>query len=174
VTYIVSKNLKETKKIARDFIEKLKKTSQAKAVCLKGELGSGKTTFVKFAAKSLGVKKHITSPTFVIMKGYKLKAKSYKLRRLAFSESRSPDFLQTSGLYASGFKNLIHIDAYRLKEGKELALLGWNDILKDKRNLVFIEWPENVRDIIPKNSIEIQFKIISQSQRSIKIKWPKK
>ena len=118
----ISKNTKETGAIAKIFIDKIledkNKHHRATVVGLSGNLGAGKTTFVQAVAKHLGVKGRITSPTFVIMKSYKLKAKNYKL--------------------------LFHLDAYRLKNEKELLHLGWEEIINNKDHLVFIEWPENV------------------------------
>jgi len=124
---ILSKDPLDTKIAAEKFIRKLRKKAQAVVIGLRGDLGAGKTTFVKFVAESLGIKNHITSPTFVIMKKFTI----YDLR----------------------FKNLIHIDAYRLKESKELKNLGWDNIIKDPNNVIFLEWPEKVNDILPEDTI---------------------
>jgi tRNA threonylcarbamoyladenosine biosynthesis protein TsaE len=145
-----SHSLYQTEKAATYLLKKLKteKTSQAVVIGLRGELGSGKTTFVRAVGKLLKVKNHITSPTFIIVRHYKLR-----------------DF---------SFTNLVHIDAYRLKSGKELESLGWDNALNDSNSLVFIEWPENVKRILPKDLVEIHFKFVDQSTRIIKIKWPEK
>jgi len=45
----------------------------------------------------------------------------------------------------SGFKYLYHLDAYRLKNYKELLVLGWKEIISKPENLILIEWPENVK-----------------------------
>lgn len=121
----VSQNTKETGEIAGMFLAEILQAPRrhATVVCLSGNLGAGKTAFAQAAAKHLGVKNKVISPTFVIMKNYKLKAKSHKL--------------------------LFHIDAYRLKNEKELVNLGWDEIIGNKEHLVFIEWPENVAKIIP-------------------------
>jgi len=68
------------------------------------------------------------------------------------------------------FDHLIHIDAYRLDSGEELLNLGWEEITKDPKNLIFLEWPERVEDIIPKGSKsyrEINFKFIDENTREI-------
>jgi len=98
---------------------------------LTGELGSGKTTFVQGFLRGLGVRKKITSPTFVITKSYKLKAKSYQ--------------------------TVYHIDCYRIKRPSELLKLGIKEILNDSRNIVLIEWAEKIKRILPKNIIWIKF-----------------
>ena len=100
------------------------KESGATLVTLSGELGAGKTAFTKAAARALGVEEIVNSPTFVLEKIYQL----------------APD---------KPFKRLIHIDAYRLASGDELSALGFDEILKDAGNLIFLEWPEKVADALP-------------------------
>lgn len=68
MTYITTKNEQETIALARRFAKKLK---GGEIVLLEGELGAGKTTFVKGMAKALGIKQQIKSPTFVLLRSYK-------------------------------------------------------------------------------------------------------
>jgi tRNA threonylcarbamoyladenosine biosynthesis protein TsaE len=91
----------------------------AMLVTLSGELGAGKTAFVQTVARALGVEGAVTSPTFVLEKIYEL----------------PPD---------APFKRLVHIDAYRLEPGESLAPLGFDEVMRDTSNLVFLEWPERV------------------------------
>jgi len=141
---MISKSLDETEKIAQDFLNKLKpKTNGATVVGLHGDLGSGKTAFVKLVAKNLGVSENITSPTFVIMKHYKLSTINYKL--------------------------LIHIDAYRLDNGNDLTKLGWQDLVSDPSNLIMLEWPEIVSEILPKDYIRVDFKFVDENTREIHV-----
>ncbi len=132
---------------ANSFVKNFKKekrtTSGACIIGLKGDLGSGKTTFTKSVALALGIKDTVTSPTFVIEKIYNLPKKT------------------------AGFRRLIHIDAYRLDEGKELDVLGFQEIIKDKQNLILIEWPEQVADILPSNMKTVQFTFVSDKIREI-------
>lgn len=85
-----------------------------------GDLGSGKTALTKSIAKIVGVQEEVTSPTFVIAKFYKGKE-----------------------------RNLVHIDAYRLEHFSELESLGFKEWCADSKNLVVIEWPEKVKEILP-------------------------
>jgi tRNA threonylcarbamoyladenosine biosynthesis protein TsaE len=142
---IISKSLAETGEIAKDFLEKIALSygDKATVVGLYGDLGSGKTAFAKAVAKTLGVELDITSPTFVIEKKYKTKDKK--------------------------FPNLIHIDAYRLDSTKEIIALDWNEILKDPRNLILIEWPERIADVLPENHSKIFFNFIGEFEREIEI-----
>ncbi len=116
---------------------------EASIVGLYGDLGSGKTTFTKSIAKFLGIKEDITSPTFVIEKIYNIEHPN--------------------------FKRMIHIDAYRLEDPKELLALEWEHIAKDPHNLILIEWPEKVREILPENHLKVFFKFISENEREIEI-----
>ena len=77
----LSKNVEETAKIAADFADQLCRrapSATATVVGLYGELGSGKTTFMKYLAKAFGIEETIQSPTFVIEKIYELENKSFK------------------------------------------------------------------------------------------------
>jgi tRNA threonylcarbamoyladenosine biosynthesis protein TsaE len=144
-TTIISKNVKNTRQIAHIFIDTLLKYKNTKAlvVALSGELGAGKTFFTQAVANYLGIKKKVNSPTFVIMKKYSIKHDRYKF--------------------------LFHLDAYRLKNEKELLHLGWDEILNNKEHLIFIEWPENVIKVIPKNSIFVKISHTKEGHRALKI-----
>lgn len=139
---ILSKSLVETEAVAKSFLEKLSpRENGATVVALSGNLGTGKTSFTQSVARLLGVKEKITSPTFVLIKSYKLNVNGYKL--------------------------LIHIDAYRLKSGEELLKLGWDEMISDRENLILMEWPENVADVIPKTAQKINFEFIDETTRKI-------
>src|SRR5689334_24343929 len=135
--------MEETKKIAFDFAKNIKKNVNAATVVgLYGELGSGKTTFMKFFAEALGVEETVQSPTFVIMRIYKLQ--NAKRKTQSDSDLR---------LATCDFQHLIHIDAYRLESGLELEKLGWNEIIADPGNLICIEWPERVIEVMPEHFV---------------------
>ena len=62
-----------------------------------------------------------------------------------------------------------HIDCYRLENSKELLELGWDKIMSDPQNIILIEWPERVKDILPAEVIMVRFKTISQNKREIHV-----
>jgi tRNA threonylcarbamoyladenosine biosynthesis protein TsaE len=134
----------EMRCIASDFVKNLRPKEKAVVVGLKGDLGSGKTTFAQYVADILGVEETVTSPTFVIQKKYPLLEKK--------------------------FKNLVHIDAYRIEDTHELEVLKWAYTISDPKNLVLIEWPERVEKIMPKDAIEIHFEHVDENTREIVIK----
>ena len=136
--------------IAISVINESKKLSNEKAriIALDGDLGAGKTTLTKAICKILGIKKDIISPTFVIMKYYNLgKSKG---------ESLSPSI-----------KRLIHIDAYRLNNADELLKLGFDEISKNKENLIIIEWGERVRQCLGNNVLNIKLNHKDENTRTI-------
>jgi len=142
------KNIEEMEAFAVSFIKDItaqENKPKAFVVGLEGDLGAGKTAFTKGVAKALGVEGSVTSPTFVIEKIYKL--------------PKLPQYEK--------FSRLIHIDAYRLESGKELLGIGWEEILKDPQNLILIEWPERVEDVLPKDTKTIQFRFVDENVREV-------
>ncbi len=140
-------NLAETEKVAQDFLAGLKKEDKATVVGLKGDLGAGKTAFTKLVVKNLGIKISVTSPTFVIEKKYKITA----------PPKDGADY----------FREIIHIDAYRLKDGSDLLRLDWVEIIADPNNLILVEWPEIIADIWQPEFKILQFKFIDEQTREI-------
>lgn len=127
----------EAMRFARGLVPR---SDAATVVTLSGDLGAGKTAFVKGVAKALGVTEHVTSPTFVIMKIYPIEG---------------------------AFKRLVHIDAYRLKGEHHLKVLGWEEICADPANLIFIEWPEQASGAIPSHAIRVTLRYTGDDEREI-------
>ena len=101
-------------------------------------------------AKALGVGEKVLSPTFVIMKIYditKIDDISSKLN----------------------FDHLIHVDAYRMDSSDELLHLGWQEIISNPKNLILIEWPERVTDVMPEHT-RVNLRVLSdENSREIEI-----
>ena len=119
---------KDTKSVAEKFSKLIK---QGDCILLSGNLGVGKTTFIKYVINSLEKankqkKSQVTSPTFTVINEYQIKKILIK-----------------------------HYDLYRIKNKKELNNLGIQENLKDQITLV--EWPEIVKKIKIKNSINLIF-----------------
>lgn len=116
---------------------------------LKGELGAGKTHFVKGLARALGIYA-ITSPTFVVMKKFALRG----LKK---------EYARASKRY------FFHIDCYRIRDSKDARQIGLDTILKNPRAIFAIEWAERMQDIIPRPYWKIEFSHKGEQARSIKI-----
>ena len=142
---VISKSAEETKDIAKKFIKDLIPTSADKATIVEliGDLGAGKTTFMQGVGEFFGVKENLVSPTFVIQRNHEI-----------------PDgFL---------WQKLVHIDAYRIEDEKELHSIAFDRYASDPANIIFIEWPGNLgRDSGRSKCIE--FVHINENEREIKI-----
>lgn len=122
-------------------------SKQALVVALFGDLGTGKTTFVKGFIRGLGIRERIQSPTFVLYKKFFLPKQKY-----------------------SQFKKVIHVDAYRLKNYRDLLRLGFQKELQDRQNLILIEWADRIKKILPKNTLSIYFFHKKKNERTILFK----
>ncbi|MCR4311519.1 MAG: tRNA (adenosine(37)-N6)-threonylcarbamoyltransferase complex ATPase subunit type 1 TsaE [Candidatus Taylorbacteria bacterium] len=146
----LSNSLDDTNTFATNFLEKLVSVQRAKpadhatVVGLYGNLGSGKTTFVQALAKALGVETHVSSPTFLIMKSYKLSTFNFQL--------------------------LTHVDAYRLKGADELSNLRFDELLANPQNLILIEWADKVADLLPLDHIRLTFEFVDEKTRKLTLK----
>jgi len=140
----------ETQKFASDLLNKLKKDQNVLA--LVGNLGSGKTTFTQGISCALGISQRVVSPTFVLMRSYNI-GSDPKLGSDPYSVPR--------------FKTLYHFDLYRLSNIQEIKELGIEEIWEDPNNLVVIEWAEKVREILPKNTVWLEFRYIDEETREI-------
>jgi tRNA threonylcarbamoyladenosine biosynthesis protein TsaE len=164
----ISHSIEETAEFAKRFLQTLVargESSSATVVGLYGNLGAGKTTFTQCFAKELGITETITSPTFVIEKIYRIGHNSFT----AFPQGYETTSPQSSPQFKVPFTQLIHIDAYRLEKGSELAVLGFEKLLNDPKNLILIEWPERVADIMPKNHLQLRFEFVDENTRTIEL-----
>ena len=155
----LTKNPSGTKKLGeklakRILKEKLKK--RALVIGLAGELGGGKTTFLQGFAKGLGIKEKILSPTFVILKRFKIKNATLRgVRQLA----------------SRRFKNFYHIDCYRLNTPKEILELGFKEVVASPQNIIAIEWAEKIKKILPKGTLFIKFGFMDKNKRKILVAY---
>lgn len=121
-------------KEVRDALIDMMKHSQAAGVlALHGDLGAGKTTFMQILAHELGITEVVTSPTFVIMKKYDVESEAVK--------------------------QFIHIDAYRIENIDEMRPLRLKEELASENTMIGIEWAEKIKELLPKNTLHMQFTI---------------
>lgn len=158
---------KETEKLGEDLAESLqlgdgvgkfvstyryidttgKDNDHAFVIALNGELGTGKTTFIKGLAKGLGIKEVITSPTYVFVRSY------------SFKPITRPGFHKDT---------LYHLDLYRLesRDEKTLQSFGFDEITHDPKGIVVIEWAE--RGSVKVN-LRLEFRYSGVGTRRIKL-----
>lgn len=145
----VAHSLAELRDIAEEVLKGIARAEtgeHATVVGLSGDLGAGKTAFVKCAADILGIRETITSPTFILEKIYPI------VKNKIFGER---------------FSRFIHIDAYRLESGNEMRALDWETITRDPKNIIFIEWPEQVAEVMPQEIISLSFEYVDEQTRNI-------
>jgi tRNA threonylcarbamoyladenosine biosynthesis protein TsaE len=96
-------------------------------VALIGDLGSGKTRFIKGICSGLGVSEHVSSPSFTIVNEY-----------------------------ASNIGKIFHFDFYRIASPSELNEIGFDDYIYDE-GICLIEWADRVQDLLPANRYDVLF-----------------
>ena len=105
--------------------------------CLKGELGAGKTVFVRGFARGLGYVGAVTSPTFTLVNEYE-----------------------------GGRLPLFHFDLYRIHEPVDLESIGWDDYVNGS-GVVIVEWPERAGGLLPKEHVLIEIMYTGAPGREI-------
>ncbi len=109
-------------------------------ICLQGDLGAGKTTFVQGVAQGWGSRDSVSSPTFILVNVYRRDDKN----------------------------QLFHMDAYRLDSTPEAEELDLDSMLAD--GALLIEWPERMDGIIPDENLWIHLEYIDDEEREMKFK----
>ena len=128
-------NLSDIDAVAQQFLENM---GDRNIFAFYGEMGVGKTTFIKALCKSLGVTETITSPTFAIVNEYS----------------------------KEGGEPIYHFDFYRIKNIEEAYDFGYEDYFFSG-HLCFIEWPELVEPLLPEGVVKVQIEIMDNEQRAI-------
>lgn len=119
--------------------QKVMRALTTKMILLKGDMGVGKTTFVKALAKVLGSTDDVSSPTFSIVNAYEL-----------------PDGL------------LYHFDLYRIKDEEEALQFGIEDYLSSPHFIV-MEWPENISNLLQEPADIIEIILNEDHSRTLKL-----
>jgi tRNA threonylcarbamoyladenosine biosynthesis protein TsaE len=134
VKVIISNSLEDTFSIAKEFSKSLKKNS---TVAFFGDLGAGKTTFIKALVNSMSDKNVlVNSPTFVYLNIYDLKIPIY------------------------------HFDLYRIKNEKQFFDMGFDEYFFQD-GICLIEWAENIETILPQEILSIRIKHLKENSREI-------
>jgi tRNA threonylcarbamoyladenosine biosynthesis protein TsaE len=127
----IATNEKQMLKIAKEYATNLK---AGKIVFLHGDLGTGKTTFVKGVLRALGYDGNVKSPTYTLVENYEL----------------------------DNF-NICHFDLYRLADPEELEWIGVRDYFNES-TVCFVEWPEKGNGFLSKADINIHIKYLDKGR----------
>lgn len=123
---------------AKQFVAQM---GDNKVYAFYGEMGAGKTTFIKAICEAMGVTDTITSPTFAIINEYK----SDKLN-----------------------KKIYHFDFYRIEKLEEAYDFGYEDYFFSG-NLCFIEWPERIESLLPDDCVYVSIKVNEDGSRTVSL-----
>ncbi len=116
--------------------------AESRVFAITGEMGAGKTTFIKAICTNLKVIDTVASPTYPIIYEYKAVTSSHQEEKI------------------------FHIDAYRLNSESEALRIGMDEILSSG-NYCFIEWPEKIISLLPDNTIRVNIEVMTNGQRKI-------
>lgn len=134
---IISNNEKETRQIGKQLAGFLKPKD---VLALSGNLGTGKTTFIKGVAQGLKVEsKKVVSPTFTLLREYK------------------------------GIVPLYHFDFYRLDYLEQVEFIGYEEYFYGN-GVCCIEWADKINELLPDSYLDIYFNFIDDKIRKITFK----
>ena len=134
---VITNSQQQTEDFAEQFATTL---IGGETILLNGDLGAGKTHFVKGIAKGLGIDDVITSPTFAL-----------------------------HNQYEGGRLVLNHFDFYRIMDPAEAEILGLNEFFGDKSSVSCIEWSENITELLPRDCIIVTIEKLGDTSRQITI-----
>jgi len=133
----ISNSVKETEAIAAQVAKSLK---GGECIALDGELGAGKTQFVRGLVAALGGDPHsVSSPTYVLL-----------------------------NIYDRGRLKVFHLDAYRVGGADDFEAIGFAELL-EQRGVVVVEWAERVHDLLPKSVIRVKIEAVGETERRIEV-----
>ena len=112
-----------------------------KTLLFYGNMGVGKTTLIKELCKQLKVLDNISSPTFSLVNQYKTKDN----------------------------KNVYHFDFYRIEHEEEALDMGIEEYF-ETNNWCLVEWPENIKNLLPLDAVQIHLSMLENGERNIQLK----
>ena len=128
----ISRSPEDTQKLAAELGKRVR---DGLVLCLRGELGAGKTCFVQGLTAALGVREPAVSPTYNLMNIYE------------------------------GRRTVYHFDLYRLASEEELEEIGFYEYAEDTDCVVLIEWPDRFTESLPENYIMLDMEKLSEGER---------
>ena len=136
----ISHSVGETETIAAELAALL---NGGECIALHGEMGAGKTHFVRGLVRGLGgAERSVSSPTFVLL-----------------------------NVYDTGRLKVFHLDAYRVSGAEDFEAIGFAELL-EQGGVVAVEWPQRVADLLPANHISVAIQPTGKTGRSIEISVP--
>jgi tRNA threonylcarbamoyladenosine biosynthesis protein TsaE len=133
-----SNSVEETEKIAAELARTLR---GGECIALYGDLGAGKTQFVRGLVNALsGKPRQVSSPTFVLL-----------------------------NVYDGGRLKVFHLDAYRVHGAEDFEAIGFGELLEQENAVVVVEWAQRVEKLLPEARINVRIKSTGEDSREIEI-----
>ena len=120
-----------------------------------GNMGAGKTTFIKQLCEEMGTEDIVNSPTFAIVNVYEVNPHSL------------PDELKVESLKFKG--EIYHFDCYRIKDIREAMDMGTEEYLYSG-NYCFIEWAEMIEPLLPDDLVTVEIEVLENGDRELRVK----
>jgi tRNA threonylcarbamoyladenosine biosynthesis protein TsaE len=135
---LISESVVDTERIAAELAGRLR---GGEVIALVGELGAGKTQFVRGLVGALGGKRHaVSSPTFVLLH-----------------------------IYDTGRLRVHHLDAYRISGAADFEAIGFSELLDDPNAVTVVEWADRVASLLPETAIRVRISETAENDRRIEI-----
>lgn len=131
------KNIEDLIGVSQQFLEQ---TEGYKIFAFYGEMGAGKTTFIKQLTKSMGIEDEASSPTYGFVNEY----------------------------YSPYYGKIYHFDCYRLQSEEEAYDIGIEEYLYEEV-YTFIEWPEKIDNLLPENTVCVKITVDTSNERIIEV-----
>ena len=122
---------------------------------LQGDLGAGKTTFVRYLLKALGVEGRIKSPTYAVVEPHEARLSPPLLASTPNHDSMSPQIL-----------NIWHFDFYRFNDPQEFEEAGFRELFASS-GLKIAEWPEQARGMLPVADLKLAITVNEEEGRFV-------
>lgn len=133
-----SKSVEQTEAVAAELAASL---HGGECIALNGNLGAGKTQFVRGLVRGLGgPSRSVSSPTFVLL-----------------------------NIYPGGRLTVFHLDAYRVAGADDFEAIGFPELL-EQGGVVVVEWAQRVRDLLPERCIQVDIEPVAPTRRTIRIR----
>lgn len=133
----LSNSVEETERIGAQLARNLQ---GGECIALRGDLGAGKTQFVRGLLAGMGGdRRAVSSPTYVLLH-----------------------------IYDSGRLKLFHFDAYRITGPEDFEAIGFGEVL-EQNGVVVVEWPERITSLLPQSRLDISITSTGETSREIRI-----
>jgi tRNA threonylcarbamoyladenosine biosynthesis protein TsaE len=130
-------NVAETEAVAARLVGRL---AGGAVIALHGELGAGKTQFVRGLVRGLGGEpRAVSSPTFALL-----------------------------NVYPGGRLTVYHLDAYRVAGSEDFEAIGFSELLQQE-GVVAVEWPERIAPLLPDHTVHVRLVAMDETSRRIEI-----